>query len=207
MPSILNPLAEMPALPAGCSFTFVPEEPLSDDAFFDFCQRNRHVQIERVPSGEVIVMAPSGGESGFQSGEVFAQLAAWARGGRGRAFDSSTLFELPTAAALSPDAAWVSRDRIEAIPKPLRARFLSLCPEFVVEVKSPSDRLRALQWKMEAYVAAGAQLAWLIDPSARTVWIYRPGAEPEARVDISSLEGEGPVAGFVLQLEEIWKGL
>lgn len=207
MLATLNPLAEMPALPAGSTFTFIPDEPLAGDAFFDFCMRNRHVQIERFSDGEVIVMAPAGGESGFQSGEVFAQLATWARGGRGIAFDSSTLFELPTGAALSPDAAWVSRDRIAAIPKNLRAKFLRLCPEFVIEVKSPSDRLRPAQSKMESYLAAGAELGWLIDPQAMTVWIYRPGIQPERRAGVSSIEGEGPVAGFVLQLDAVWRGL
>ena len=141
--------------------------------------------------------------------EVIGQLRAWAkRDGRGRAFGTSAEFILPTGAAYSPDAAWVSNENLARLTKEQRRKFLRLCPEFVVEVMSPSDRLKTAQDKMADWMANGVQLSWLIDGDNQTVYIYRAGqSDPDTRTGISRLAGEGPVAGFELDLTEIWAGL
>jgi len=152
---------------------------------------------------------PAGGESSNQSGEAFRQLANWARRDRqGRTFDASVAFVLPTTAVLSPDAAWVSNARLSALSKDQLRKFPPVCPEFIVEVMSPSDRLKSATEKMQEWMRGGVELAWLIDGDAKTIYIYRAGAnEPDQRVGISKLSGEGPVAGFDLDLTDIWAGL
>ncbi len=195
------------ALPA--KLTLNPELRMSDDEYYDFCMANANVRFERTAQGEIIIVPPAGGESDFQSVEVIGQLRAWAkRDGRGRAFGTSAEFILPTGAAYSPDAAWVSNENLARLTKEQRRKFLRLCPEFVVEVMSPSDRLKTAQDKMADWMANGVQLSWLIDGDNQTVYIYRAGqSDPDTRTGISRLAGEGPVAGFELDLTEIWAGL
>ena len=127
--------------------------------------------------------------------------------GRGRAFDSSTGYLLPSGAAYSPDASWVLQSKIDALSQTARKRLPPLCLDFVVELRSPSDRLAKLKAKMREWIENGAQLAWLPDPDHRTVYIYRPGREPEQQVNPERIAGEGPVARFVLELSRIWAGL
>lgn len=136
------------------------------------------------------------------------QLKAWAKRKRtGGAFGSSIEFILPTRAALSPDAAWVSKKRLDPISEDAFDEFVKVVPEFVVEVLSPSDRMRVAQAKMRLWLAGGVDLAWLIDGKRETVHIYRQGqAAPEKRPELTKLAGEGPVAGFVLNLKEVWRG-
>jgi len=195
------------ALPA--KLTLNPELRMSDDEYWDFCIANANVRFERTAQGEIIIVPPAGGESDFQSVEVIGQLRAWAkRDGRGRAFGTSAEFILPTGAAYSPDAAWVSNENLARLTKEQRRKFLRLCPEFVVEVMSPSDRLKPAQDKMADWMANGVQLSWLIDGDNQTVYIYRAGqSDPDTRTGISRLAGEGPVAGFELNLTDIWAGL
>jgi Uma2 family endonuclease len=139
---------------------------------------------------------------------VGAQLLNWAdEDGRGQTFDSSAQFLLPDGSALSPDAAWVSNRSLRGLTREERQKFLRLTPEFVLEVRSPSDRLAPAKAKMERWIANGAQLAWLIDGDAETVYIYRPNQPVETRRGIRQLAGEGPVRGFVLKLASIWTGL
>jgi Uma2 family endonuclease len=142
---------------------------------------------------------------------VIAALVQWARiDGRGTAFGSSVQFLLPDGSGLSPDAAWVSNERLLRLSKNEKRVFPHLVPEFVVEVMSPSDRLAAAQKKMRLWAANGVELGWLIDGDARRVYVYRGAlgnAEPRLVADSESIVGEGPVDGFVLQLEEIWEGL
>jgi Uma2 family endonuclease len=181
---------------------------LDNDRFFDFCMRNPDMRIERSAEGEVIVMPPAGGESGDQNGEITAQLRIWAKkDGRGRAFDSSTGFTLPNAAIRSPDASWVRNPRLEKLSKKQKRGFLPLCPDFVIELKSRSDELKALKIKMDEWMENGAELGWLIDTDRRTVMIYRQGREPERLVNPDEIAGEGPVEGFRLELAEIWAGI
>lgn len=199
-------------LPAGvlpAKLTLNPKVQMSDHAFYAFCQANPDLWFERTSQGEIIIVPPAGLESGFRSGDVFAQLWNWAKqDGRGKAFDASAEYLLPTGAALSPDASWVSNARLRKLPKAELRKFPHVCPEFVVEVKSASDRLKAAKEKMQEWMRAGVELAWLIHADKKTVYIYRSGqTEPEQRTGIEKLAGVGPVAGFEIDLTEIWAGL
>jgi len=188
--------------------TLSPEHRMTDDEYFEFCQANRKVRFERTAQGEIVIVPPAGYESDYRSGDVFGQLRGWAqRDGRGRASGSSTEFILPTGAALSPDAAWMSNEKLSRFTREQRRKFLPVAPEFIVEVMSPSDRLSAAKEKMEEWIRGGVQLAWLIHGDAQTVYIYRPGQEAEQQTGIVKLAGEGPVEGFALDLNDIWAGL
>jgi Uma2 family endonuclease len=181
---------------------------LDNDRFFDFCMQNPDMRIERSAEGEIIVMPPPGGESSNQNSEIAIELGIWARqDGRGRVFDSSGYFTLPNGAVRSPDASWVLKSRLEKLSRKQKRHFLPLCPDFVIELKSPSDRLKILETKMVEWMENGASLGWLINPDRRTVTIYRPGREPEKLVNPDEVVGEGPVVGFCLELTEIWAGL
>jgi Uma2 family endonuclease len=195
------------ALPA--TLILNPEMRMNDDEYYDFCMANPDVRFERTALGEIIIVPPVGGESDYRNMEVSSQLAVWAkRDGRGKAFGPTVEFILPSGAAYSPDAAWVSNQRLAKLTKEQRRKFLRLCPAFVVEVMSPSDRLKAAKSKLKDWMANGVQLGWLIDGDDRTVYIYRAGQEAaETRAGIAKLQGEGPVAGFELDLTEIWAGL
>ena len=136
------------------------------------------------------------------------EIAQWAkRTGRGRAFGPTMAFILPDGSTLSPRGAWMSSERVARLSKEERRWLPRMNPEFVVEVKSPSDRLPAMKRKMRQWIANGVDLAWLIDGDARCVYVYRQGIEPEQICDIPRIAGEGPVDGFVLELEEVWQGL
>jgi Uma2 family endonuclease len=149
-----------------------------------------------------------GGESDYRSAEIAFALKLWSKqDGRGKSFGSSVQFFLPDGSGLSPDAAWVSNESLNRLSKQQRKKFLCLAPEFVVEVLSPSDNLTDARGKMEVWIANGVQLAWLIDGDAETVYIYRQGHPPKTRRHLKVLAGEGPVAGFVLNLAPIWEGL
>jgi Uma2 family endonuclease len=152
---------------------------------------------------------PVGGEGDYRNTDVSTDLRIWARKDRrGKSFGPSVEFILPSGAARSPDASWVSNGRLAKLTKEQRRKFLALCPEFVVEVMSPSDRLKDAKGKMAEWMAEGVQLGWLIDGDRETVYVYREGrSEPEKRAGISKLAGEGPLAGFELDLDDIWAGL
>ena len=181
---------------------------LSDEDLWDFCVENPDLNIERSEQGEIVIVAPAGFESSYRSGKVYAQLDRWAMiDGRGRASDCSAMFLLPRGAGLSPDAAWVSKQQLSLLTKNQLKKFVPVVPEFVVEVRSPSDRLSRLKRKMEEWIANGVQLGWLIDGDTKSIFIYRPGAEVEERQGVSHLDGEGPVNGFRLDLTHIWEGL
>jgi Uma2 family endonuclease len=181
---------------------------MTDDEYFQFCAANKDLRIERTAEGDIVIMPPVGGEGSYQNSELSGELRSWARkDGRGRSLDSSVEYLLPSGAAYSPDASWVSRSRLDKLSKDEKRKFLPLCPDFVVELKSPSDRLAKLKRKMLEWIENGAQLGWLLDPDHRTVYIYRPGCEPEQIVNPERAAGEGPVDGFVLELADIWAGL
>jgi Uma2 family endonuclease len=183
-------------------------EKFSDAAYLAFCRANPNLRVERTAEGEILIVPPAGFESSNRNTKVTAQLDKWAEeDGRGKASDSSAQFMLDDGSALSPDAAWVSNVSLRSLSRQKRKEFLPLCPEFVVEVMSPSDRLKQAKAKMEQWIRNGAQLAWLIDGDAQTVYVYRKGHAAKAHRGIAKLAGEGPVEGFVLQLAAIWKGL
>ena len=183
-------------------------EKWSDADYWAFCEANRKLHIERTAEGEMVIIRPAGGESDYRSTEVASVLRNWAiEDGRGKSFGSSVQYFLPDGSGLSPDASWVSNESLQRLTKQERKKFLRLTPEFVAEVLSETDTLREAKAKMELWIANGVSLAWLIDGDAETVFIYRPQRAVKTRRHAKELAGEGPVAGFVLNLEPIWKGL
>ncbi len=178
---------------------------LTERRFIQLCRANPELRLERSAHGELILMSPTGSETGARNTHLTGQLWWWnEQTGLGKVFDSSTGFHLPDGADRSPDAAWVSRERWAALSRRQRRSFAPLCPDFVVELRSPSDDLASLQAKMLEYLANGARLGWLIDTTARQVTVYRSGREPELYAAPKSLSGEEVLPGFVLQLGQIW---
>ena len=176
----------------------------SEEEFFRFCQSNRDLRIERSAEGEIIVMSPAGGYSSFQNAKVVSQLDAWAtKDGSGVAFDSSAGFRLPNGAMRSPDAAWVQVSRLQVLSRGEKQRFIPLCPDFVIELASPSDDVAALREKMEEYRAAGVRLGWLILPESRQVEIYTP-AEVRNLTSPDAVSGDPVLPGFRLELALVW---
>ena len=183
-----------------------PAFEMSDEQFYEFCQQNRDWRIERTAEGELIIMPPAGGETGNQNARLNAFFTLWAlNDGTGEPFDSSTGFVLPNGATRSPDAAWVKRSRLAALTPKQKKKFLPLCPDFVIELRSPSDTLKTVQEKMQEYLANGAQLGWLIDPSERRVYVYRPGIAVECLDNPANISGDPELSGFVLDLTHIWE--
>lgn len=178
---------------------------LSDDQFFEFCQINRDLRIERNATGEILIMPPTGTETGGRNFNLIGQLWAWVnQDGTGIGFDSSTGFKLPNGAERSPDAAWVRLERWNALTPEQQQKFAPLCPDFVVELRSASDNLEPLKTKMQEYIDNGARLGWLIDRKNRQVYIYRPGVDVECLDNPSTVSGEAVLSGFVLDLNKIW---
>lgn len=179
---------------------------MSDELFFNFCQANREWHIERNAQGEILVMPPSGWETGAVNAYLNSCLTIWALVDRtGVASDSSTGFFLPNTAIRSPDAAWVRKSRLATLTPEQKKRFLPLCPDFAIELRSPSDHLKTLQDKMQEYIENGAQLGWLIDTQSRQVFIYRPDKAIECLENPSAVSGEPELPGFVLELTKIWE--
>jgi Uma2 family endonuclease len=182
-----------------------PAVTLTDDQFFSLCRQNRDVRLERTAEGDLIVMPPTGGETGNRNSEIGRQLANWTkRNGDGRCFDSSTGFRLPNGANRSPDAAWVSRARLHALTPEQKRAFLPLAPDFVIELRSPTDDLAALRAKMDEYLAVGVRLGWLIDPEVRRVHVYAAHAAPLILENPDELHGDPVLPGFTLDLRDIW---
>jgi Uma2 family endonuclease len=179
--------------------------PIGDDELFELCQLNRDLRIERMADGEILIMPPTGGETGRRNSALTAQLDRWSELDRsGVTFDSSTGFILPSGAERSPDAAWVTLARWQALSAEARAKFPPLCPDFVVELRSRTDDLGELHAKLADYRVCGARLGWLIDPLERRVHVYRPGAEVETLDAPATLAGDPILHGFVLDLSRIW---
>jgi Uma2 family endonuclease len=184
---------------------FRPAVRLSDDAFFELCARNRQLRIERTPEGDIVVMPPTGGNTGRRNAALTAALHDWAvQDGTGLTFDSNTGFLLPNGAERAPDASWVSRVRWEALTPQQRETFPPLCPDFVVELRSSSDRLGELHDKMGEYVANGARLGWLLDPESRRVWVYAPDRPPCCLDDPKAVAGDPVLPRLIIELSTIW---
>jgi Uma2 family endonuclease len=179
---------------------------LSDEECFEFFKINEHLRLELTSEGDLIVMPPTGGETGIRNSELNGNFWVWSKqDGSGKTFDSSTVFSLPNGAKRSPDLAWVVNERWTALSKRERAGFPPICPDFVVELRSPSDSIDFLREKMEEYVTNGAQLGWLIDPFERRVYVYRPGAEVEVLEDPETVSGEPLLRGFTLDVRGLWE--
>jgi Uma2 family endonuclease len=179
---------------------------MSDQEFFEFCQLNRDWHIEQTREGDIIIMPPTGGETGRRNFTLIGHFSVWVeKDGTGIGFDSSTAFILPNGAKRAPDLAWLKRERWEALTRPEREAFPPLCPDFVVELRSPSDLLATLQAKMEEYLANGAALGWLIDPLEKQVYVYRPDLEMLCLNNPDTISGEPVLPGFVLEVQRLWR--
>ena len=178
---------------------------LTDEEFFEFCQINRDLRIERTTNGELLIMSPTGSETGNRNFKLTVQLGIWAdRDGTGIGFDSSSGFTLPNGAERSPDAAWIKLERWNALTSEQQQKFAPICPDFVVELRSASDNLAPLKTKMEEYIDNGASLGFLIDQKNRDVYIYRSGVGVECLNNPATVSGESVLRGFVLDLSKIW---
>ena len=178
---------------------------LNDEQFWQLCQQHRDYQFERNALGEIIIMSPTGGETGSRNADLIYQLQAWNRQHKlGVVFDSSTGFKLPNKAERSPDASWITKSRWEALTSEQKQRFVPLCPDFVVELRSPSDSLQKLREKMAEYQDNGARLGWLIDPQNKQVLIYIPHKTVQILKSPTSLSGDDVLPGFILDLKTIW---
>jgi Uma2 family endonuclease len=182
------------------------DQPLSDEALERFSLDNDPWRVERDANGDLIMMTPSNSDGGRVEGHVYAELAIWSRiDGRGEVFGPSAGFRLPDTSVRAADAAWMSLARWDALTPAQQQSFAPICPDFIIEVRSKSDRLQTLEAKMEMWIANGAQLAWLIDPERKAVAIYRPGQSPELLHEPTSVQGTGPIAGFELLTSRIWQ--
>ncbi len=178
---------------------------LTNQQFFDLCQDNRDMRLELTAQGEMMLMMPAGGGTGRRNSSLNAQLWLWnERTALGVVFDSSTGFILPNGDNRSPDASWIPQARWDALSRDERERFVPLCPDFVVELRSPSDNLQPTREKMHEYIANGARLGWLIDPQTRQVEIYRQGQEVTLLDNPDTVSGEDVLPGFVLDLRKVW---
>jgi Uma2 family endonuclease len=178
---------------------------LSEGQFWALCQQNPDLKFERNSQGELLIMLPTGGETGRRNALLIARLVLWNETqDLGVVFDSSTCFRLPGGGDRSPDLSWVKKARWQALTPDQQRQFPPLCPDFVLELLSPTDTLAATQAKMKEYLAAGAQLGWLINPLAQQVEIYRPGKAPKVLSRPASLEGETILPNFEINLQWLW---
>ena len=178
---------------------------LTDEQFFELCQENENIRLERTAKGELIIMSPAGGETGSSNAGLTAQIWIWNQQKKlGKVFDSSTGFKLPNNANRAPDASWVKLERWDALTPEQKKKFPPICPDFVVELMSPSDSLKETQDKMKEYRDNGAVLGLLINRKSRQVEIYRPNQEVEMLQSPTTVSSEDILPGFVLSLESIW---
>ena len=179
-----------------------PVMELTDERLYVLCQANRELRFERTAQGELLLMAPTAGETGRRNAKLTQHLANWADSdGSGLVFDSSTGFVLPNGAMRSPDAAWLRRSRWEGLRPDQKQTFIPLCPDFVIELRSGTDML---QDKLQEYMQSGALLGWLIDPPYQRVYVYRPGVPVECLEKLHSISGDPELPGFVLDLSQVW---
>lgn len=169
-----------------------------------FCALNRDLRIEQSAKGELIIMAPTFSDSGWQNANLTTEFVLWSRTHGGVVGDSSTGFTMPKGGMRAPDVSWISQERFDRIPGRERKRFARICPDFVLELRSGTDRLRTLHKKMAEYIDNGARLGWLIDPLEKQVFVYRPGEPVEHFQHPATLSGEPVLAGFTLDLSRVW---
>ncbi|RCJ19865.1 hypothetical protein A6S26_03780 [Nostoc sp. ATCC 43529] len=179
---------------------------MTDEQFFEFCQVNRDLRIERNKFGELVIMPPTGSETGNREINISGQLWVWSeQDGTGITFSSSTGFKLSTGAERSPDASWIKLERWNSLSPKQQEKFAPICPDFVVELKSPSDNLQTLKEKMEEYMnEPGIQLGWLIDRKQHKVYIYRPGLSEECLDNPATISGDPILPGFILNMSKVW---
>jgi Uma2 family endonuclease len=178
---------------------------ISHEQFVQLAWVNQNLQLERTATGELIVMPPTGSDTGNKNADILGQLWLWNRQTQlGQIFDSSSGFHLPNGADRSPDVSWISQDRWDTLTPEEKSGFAPLCPDFVLELRPKHDSLESLQQKMQEYQENGAKLGWLIDRNRKKVEIYRPKKSVEVQNSPNSLSGEDILPGFTLDLSEIW---
>jgi Uma2 family endonuclease len=179
---------------------------LTDEQFDHLCEANPEIKFERTPTGELVIMPPTGGETGRGNAKLISRFVVWNEEyNLGEVFDSSTCFKLPGGGDRSPDVSWIEKSRWDALTPEQQRKFPPICPDFVLELRSPSDNLRMVQQKMQEYLDSGIRLGWLINPEDGEVEIYRPGREVEVVRSPKELSGEDVLLEFVLNLEWLWK--
>lgn len=188
----------------GSPLRITPPMPMSVEDFWNLGFRYPDLRFEREPNGDVIVMTPTNRDTGYRGLYISRQLGAWAdQDRRGYAFDSSTGFTLPDGSVRSPDAAWVRSEKWS--PGSEDSYTTVLCPDFVIELRSKTDRLKEAQAKMRAWISNGVELAWLIDPERRMIEVYRQGQDkPDVADNVTSIYADEPVSGFLLETQRIW---
>ncbi|MDB9511125.1 Uma2 family endonuclease [Kamptonema animale CS-326] len=178
---------------------------LTDDQFYQLCRDNPDVKFERNAKGEIIIVPPTGGETGNCNSEINADFVIWNRQTKlGKVFDSSTCFKFPNGADRSPDVSWIKQERWDALTPQQKEKFPPIAPDFVLELMSPTDNLKETQSKLQEYIDNGVRLGWLINRKTRRVEIYRQGQEVEVLQSPTELSGEDVLPGFVLNLQTIW---
>jgi Uma2 family endonuclease len=199
---------ELPELEHPAKLILDRERKLTDDEYFDFCMANPDVRFERTADGEILIVPPAGMESEYQGAGLLTQLTLWAdKANRGIVLGSSAEFMLPSGAAYSPYVAFLSNKKLHGLTYEQRTKVPPVAPDFIIEVMSPSDRLKSAQSKMKHWIENGVQLGWLIDGKRKIGWIYRPDQETEQLYELPKLRGEGPVKGFTADLKNVWRGL
>lgn len=174
---------------------------LSHEQFYELCMANKDVAMERSVTGRLIIMSPVGGESGEKEADIIADLVIWNRQtGLGKVFSSSTIFKLPNGGDRSPDAAWVALSRWNKLTPEQQKKFPPLCPDFVIELRSETDRLKPLQDKMQEYLDSGLKLGWLINPQDQQIEIYRAGKQAEILEFPAKVTGDDLLPGFILDI-------
>jgi len=175
---------------------------LTREQFYLLCQNNPELQLERNPQGELIIMSPVGGESGKKEANLIILIGNWnLKTNLGIVFSSSTMFDLPGGGLRSPDVAWVSLEKWESLTPQEREKFLPICPDFLIELRSKTDRLKPLQDKMQEYLASGLRLGWLINPQDGQVEIYRQDKEVEILTMPTVLSGEDVLPGLTVNID------
>lgn len=178
---------------------------LDDKQFFKLSQANPELKLERTPQGNLIIMSPTGGETGNRNAELLIEFGNWNRQKRqGKVFDSSTGFKLPNGAIRSPDVAWVQQEKWESLSEEERRKFPCLAPDFVLELRSETDSLANIQAKLEEYVENGVRLGWLINPVEKQVEIYHPHQGKEVLDNPKTVSGEAVLEDFILALSMVW---
>lgn len=175
---------------------------IADEKFFEFCRNNPKLRVEMSKEGDIIIMPPTGGETSGYNFDLVLDFGSWVRrDGTGKGFESNAMFVLPNGAKRMPDMSWIKLERWNKLTEAQKKSFPPICPDFVVELRSPSDSIQDLKDKMTEYVENGAQLGWLIDPIQKKVFVYRPDCEPEEFDNPASISGEPLLKGFTLDLK------
>ena len=197
--NLTQPDAHIPPDLIGATQSVTPEQ------FEQLCRKYRDLRLELTSTGELIVMAPAGSQTGMRNSDLNYQLRAWTiSDASGVCFDSSTGFALPNNARRSPDASWARREKWDNLTERQKKGFAPICPDFVVELRSESDSLASLHSKMLEYIANGASLGWLIDPFKRRVYVYRPNQELVVLENPEIVSGDPLLPGFKLKTKELW---